>query len=328
MPRKLTKEDVEERIKKVHGDKYSLIGEYVNRNKKIEVLCNECNRTWDALTESLFGGFGCPRCSNRMKKTTEQFEKEVFKLVKDEYEVLGEYVNTNTKILLKHNTCGNEFMMSPKAFLNGQRCPNERYIKSAESNSLKQGDIENKIKKINDICLNEGYEVIKGYERSKKPMEILHIKCGKTFFPTPYDFIRGTRCPHCYRSKGEEVVKDFLIEYGLNFKEQFRIKECRNKRPLPFDFAIFENETLKCLIEYDGSQHFSPKFAFDKDIEGFKKLIENDSIKDRFCLENNIPLIRIKFVRSENPEIFKKKIFEKLKEELAIINMSIPSQAD
>ena len=30
----------------------------------------------------------------------------------------------------------------------------------------------------------------------------------------------------------------------------------------------------------------------------------------------------------ENPEIFKKKIFEKLKEELAIINMSIPSQAD
>ena len=58
------------------------------------------------------------------QKTTEQFIKEVYELVKSEYSILGEYINSHTKILIKHNKCGNEFAMRPDAFLGkGSRCP-------------------------------------------------------------------------------------------------------------------------------------------------------------------------------------------------------------
>lgn len=263
-----------------------------------------------------------------MKITIEIFKQEVKSIVGNEYEVLEEvYKNNSTPILLKHNTCGNVFKMSRKAFLNGQRCPKERYLRSAESNSKIQGKAEEKKKIIEDICKREGYICLKNYDRSKKPITVKHIKCGKEFYPTPYDFIKGTRCPRCYRSKGEEVIKDFLMDCQFIFEEQYRIKQCRNKRPLPFDFAIFNKEKeLMCLIEYDGSQHFSNKFAFNDDEENFKKTKTNDKIKNEFCERNNIPLIRIKFVRTDRKD-YKLKIIEKVKEKFKEYNMAIPSQA-
>ncbi len=69
-------------------------------------------------------------------------------MVGNEYEVLGEYVNTHTKILFRHNKCGNEFLMSPKSFIHdSQRCPKERYDKSSAKNSIVQGKPEEKINK-------------------------------------------------------------------------------------------------------------------------------------------------------------------------------------
>lgn len=263
-----------------------------------------------------------------MKITIEIFKQEVKNVVGDEYEVLEmTYKNNSTPMLLKHNICGNIFKMSRKAFLNGQRCPNERYLRSAESNSKKQGKSEEKKKIIEEICEKEGYLCLSNYSRSKKPIVIKHLKCGKEFYPTPYDFIKGTRCPHCYRSKGEEVIREFLTLSKFVFEEQYRIKECRNKRPLPFDFAIFnEEKDLVCLMEYDGSQHFSNKFAFNDDEENFKKTKTNDKIKNEFCKRNNIPLIRIKFVRTDIKD-YKNKIIDKVKEKFEEYNMAIPSQA-
>lgn len=329
MPKKLTEKEVQERINKIHGERYILKGEYINTKKPVTVLCTNCNRVWEARLDSLFKGFGCPRCSGKLKKNTETIKKEVFNLVGDEYEVIGEYINTHTPILFRHNKCGNEFLMSPKSFIHdGQRCPKERYIKSAKNNSITQGKSEEKNKQINEICKKEGYQLIKGYIKSKIPLEILHLKCNKVFKPFARDFIKGTRCPYCYRSKGEEIIKEYLLQNNVLFEEQYRIAECRNKRPLPFDFAIFENNKLLCLIEYDGSQHFSPKFAFNKDSKEFIRLQTNDNIKNEFCKNNNILLIRIRYARSENVSILKNKIINTLEHEFAINNMAIPSQAN
>ncbi|TQW40123.1 hypothetical protein D1N77_17140, partial [Clostridioides difficile] len=78
-------------------------------------------------------------------------------------------------------------------------------------------------------------------------------------------------------------------------------------------------------IEYDGSQHFMPKFNCSK--EDFQKIKYNDEIKNEFCKKNNIPLIRIKYVRSENLNIIKNKIIKKLEDGFEKINMGIPSEA-
>jgi hypothetical protein len=60
------------------------------------------------------------------KKTNEEFLKEVYSLVGDEYTVLGKYINVHTKILMKHNCkkCNNhEWLVEPTNFLQGTRCP-------------------------------------------------------------------------------------------------------------------------------------------------------------------------------------------------------------
>ena len=46
---------------------------------------------------------------NTRKRTHDQFVKEVFDLVGNEYTVLGQYTNTDTKILIKHNICKHEY---------------------------------------------------------------------------------------------------------------------------------------------------------------------------------------------------------------------------
>ena len=37
-----------------------------------------------------------------------------------DYKILGEYVNSKTKIEILHHECGRTFLMSPNNFLNGQ----------------------------------------------------------------------------------------------------------------------------------------------------------------------------------------------------------------
>lgn len=328
MAKKFTKQEIQEKLDVISNKRYTLIGEYINSKTKIKTLCSKCNKTWDTNVGTLLKGFGCPNCSGTAKKNTETIKEEVFDLVGDEYTVLGEYVNTHTKILFRHNTCGNEFLMSPKAFIHdGQRCPKERYIKSAETNSKIQGKSKEKNIEIQNICNNEGYEILESYTRSKKTLSLKHIECGNIFNPLPYDFLKGTRCPYCCRSKGENIIKEFLEKNNFSFREQYKIDGCKNKRRLSFDFAILDGDKVKVLIEYDGSQHFNPKFGMSSESKKFNNINKNDEIKNVFCRENNIPLIRIKYFRSRNDNSLKEKIINKLKEELAINNILIPSQA-
>lgn len=327
MPKRMTQEEFEERVKKIHKNDFTVIGKYINSNTKILVKHNICGYEWKTNPHSFINGHGCPKCTNKLKGNTEWFKKRVFELVGNEYTVLGEYINNSTKIKMKHNTCGNIFEMRPYSFLNsGQRCPKERYKKSSESNRQVQGKPEEKNKKIGIICEEEGYELIKGYIKSNINLILKHKECGTIFKIKPYHFIEGgVRCTCKTESKGEKVIREWLKKTNFNFKEQYRFNNCKGKeKRLPFDFAILDNDNkVKCLIEFDGLQHFVPKFG----IESFKNIKENDSIKNKYCADNNIPLIRIKYNRSTKYSLFSQKIIDELKEKLSDINMTIPSQA-
>lgn len=57
------------------------------------------------------------------RKTNEEFQQEIKDMVGDEYTFLDTYVNTSTKIKVKHNICGNTYKVTPNHFLRGSRCP-------------------------------------------------------------------------------------------------------------------------------------------------------------------------------------------------------------
>ncbi len=301
-----------ERIERQHGKEIKVLGEYKNKRTKVLVQ-HSCGHVWEANPEPLWNGHGCPKCANNLRKDTPQFKKEVYDVAGDEYEVLGEYVNTHTPILFRHNVCGAEFEMSPNAFLHqGQRCPSERYIRSAESNRLPLEEVKAHIKDL----VGDEYAIIGGYQGSAKETTFIHHKCGRSFRMLPTRFInQGVRCPHCYldqnRSDGEYVVVDYLKQKGVFYQEQYKMDGCRNVRPLRFDFAVFDTKhNLQLLIEYDGSQHFTPKFP--NGAKNFERIQINDRIKNHYCRENDIPLLRIKHTRSSNSDTFRRKVIDKL----------------
>lgn len=98
-------------------------------------------------------------------------------------------------------------------------------------------------------------------------------------------------CGICYRqSRGEEQVESLLIDNNISFSREVRFNTCKDKRTLPFDFGIYRNNNLICLIECQGSQHYYQTGWQDLDY-----VQHHDRIKINWCRENSIPLIHIPF---------------------------------
>jgi hypothetical protein len=124
--------------------------------------------------------------------------------------------------------------------------------------------------------------------------------CKTEFEQTPAHLLEGhLGCGCMQKSIGEDLINKYLFDNKVNYKRQFRIKECRNKKPLPFDFVIFnDNNEIHCLIEFQGKQHYTnTHWSSDENesLKSFEELQINDNIKRNFCLEHNIKLIEIPY---------------------------------
>lgn len=107
-----------------------ILSEYKNANTRVNVQCKTCGHIWSpraiALTKT--NPNGCPKCAqekiaSRQRRTTAQFIEELF-LLNPDIEVLGEYVNANTKVEVRCKCCGHEWKPKPSYLLNmGKGCP-------------------------------------------------------------------------------------------------------------------------------------------------------------------------------------------------------------
>ena len=119
---------------------------------------------------------------------------------------------------------------------------------------------------------------------------------------SPEHFLRGNRCPKCSESKGVKQIIKFLKQRDIEFKIEYKFKDCKYKAYLPFDIVILKEKKVIGLIEYDGRQHFKAiKYFGGKENFNLTKL--RDSIKTKYCEENNIPLLRIKYTQFDDIEL-------------------------
>lgn len=51
------------------------------------------------------------------------------------------------------------------------------------------------------------------------------------------------------------MIRQLLRDYKVQYIPQYKFLDCKDQRPLPFDFYLPEYNTC---IEYDGGQHFFP----------------------------------------------------------------------
>lgn len=100
----------------------------------------------------------------------------------------------------------------------------------------------------------------------------------------------------CLKSKGEEKITKIFISNKINFKKQYTFSDLKDKAKLRFDFGVLDNnENLLYLIEYDGSQHFNYSGNGWNNLVNYSKSKYRDGLKNNYCSQNNIPLIRIPY---------------------------------
>lgn len=98
-------------------------------------------------------------------------------------------------------------------------------------------------------------------------------------------------------SRGETKIREILKEHNIPFQEQKQFPTCFFKEsnyPARFDFYV----NNQYLIEYDGIQHFQVLYEKNSgwnNQENLKKTQKHDTIKNDWCKNNNIPLIRIPY---------------------------------
>jgi hypothetical protein len=178
-------------------------------------------------------------------------------------------------------------------------CNNETIIRFSELNkgrtccricSMKSVWENNKI----DISGNK-YGLLTAIEESKDmgyPFWKFKCECGNEIICDKGNVMGGFRksCG-CLKSFGESEINRILTKNGISFIHQKCFDNCKNLKPLPFDFYI---ESINCCIEFDGEQHKEAVDYFGG-VESFEKRKKNDRIKNKYCKNNNIYLLRIKY---------------------------------
>lgn len=110
-------------------------------------------------------------------------------------------------------------------------------------------------------------------------------------------------------SRGENTIWKWLVENRIEFEHQKKFVDCRDKKPLPFDFYL---PAYNLCIEFQGSQHYDPGFyiRMKKSIkEGtikYKLQKKHDRIKKQYCKIHNINFLEIKYNESIEDKLNKK----------------------
>lgn len=121
--------------------------------------------------------------------------------------------------------------------------------------------------------------------------------CGNIYY-VKSNHLQNNEILHCDKCasfcKGEYKIKTLLLENYIPFEREKTFDNCRfldTNRPARFDFYV-DN---KYIIEYDGEQHFIATGYGWNTIEQLAKTKEHDVFKNKYCKDNNIPIIRIPY---------------------------------
>lgn len=267
-----------------------VIGNYINNKTKILHRCKIDGYEWEVRPSNMLSGKGCPVCSEKKKKTHKEYVSEVAELNKN-IEVIGEYINCNTKILHRCKIDGHEWYATPNNILKGKGC-------SKCSGNVRKSH-EEYIDNVHFV--NQNIEVLGVYISAQT--SILHKCkiCGCEWFAKPNAILSGKGCPKCKESKGEKAVSFWLDKMNILYEPQKRFPDCKDIKPLPFDFYLPE---YNICIEYQGQQHYESIEYFGGKSK-FESQIKKDNIKKEYCQQNNIFLFEIPYYLDLDEELIK-----------------------
>lgn len=191
--------------------------------------------------------------------------------------------------------CGNETVVLGKHLRSGntKSCGCYQRERAAQANMDRVGSlVGQKFGKLTVICEN-GFITHTSGKRSR--IYYCECECGNIVPSAQHQYLAYgdlTSCG-CIRSKGEYQIEQLLKEHNIKYIREYSFSDLVDDLPLRFDFAVFKNNQLLCLIEFQGEQHYNPSNGFYNET-----IIEHDKMKKEYCDKNNIKLIIVNYKRN------------------------------
>lgn len=269
------------------NDQFELI-EFIDHTN-VTVKCKKCGNIRQTTADNILR-YGCKQCSMKsilktQTKTLEEFIQQAQLIHEDKYDYSKvNYVNTKTKVCIICPEHG-EFWQKPAKHLKGQGCPKcigrhqtfEQFLQKARNThgdyyDYSQSNYINMTTPIKVICPKHGdFEII--------PNVHINQKCG---------------CHQCHESSGEKLVNSILTFLNIPFTREVSILNPYNSNHnFRVDFYInYNNQNY--IIEYNGLQHYKSVKIMKGDL-GLQIRQERDEHLRKYCKENNINLLEIKY---------------------------------
>lgn len=280
--RKQTKEEIQKRLDDM-GMEIEIIGDYKNTRTKCLCRCRNDGHEWNVkLTNTLYQGKGCPKCSRNAKITNQTIDK---RLIGKNIVRLEDVSKSSTNIRWQCEIDKYIWKSCPNNIVNNNRgCPM----------CSKKARITNEIIDSKLIGRN-----IQRLSNIKSMSDIMKWKCtvdGNIWETCAANVIhRMSGCPKCKRSKREIYIANWLTKNGVNYNEQYKHPNCKNRHMLPFDFYLPLYHTL---IEYQGDIHYKVVEHMGGK-NGLKQRQKHDLIKMVWAINNGYRYLHLDYTMDD-----------------------------
>lgn len=267
---------------------------YIDSHTPILHECLIDNYKWKAEPCNILSGTGCPCCSRHIKRTHEEYISQL-SIINPNIEPIEEYITAKTPILHKCKKHNIEWKIAPSSTLNGCGCKKCMLEKMSIAKTKTKNQY---IEQLNEF--NQNIILVGDY--TKSDISTIHkcLVCGYEWKARPGNILSGCGCPLCKReSKGERRVRLWLERNSISYESQKIFDDCYDIKPLPFDFYLPD---YNLIIEYDGKQHFEPIKYFGGE-KGFQRTVKHDNMKNEYCKNNRISLLRIPYNKNIEEEL-------------------------
>ena len=307
-------------IGSVFGD-LTVVSEYHNDRNKIRYICEcMCGNIIDvdryALINNKKTNCGCKQNRERPNRIKSLIGQRFGRLVVIEQDVEKYYTSGGKRIYkwICQCDCGNIVSVEREKLKSGhtQSCgcllAEKQNITIDEYRDRYQNTKYNdgKFKDLTGVRFGK-LVVLHRDENSKNTTKwVCQCDCGNIVSVSRNNLLSGhTNSCGCIDSVGESYIGMYLSQNNIKYKKEYTFKNCKDIHVLPFDFGILNSsKQLVGLIEYDGVQHFEPVrfngMTQEDATASFLSCVKHDNIKNMYCVENNIPLLRIKYTQINN----------------------------
>lgn len=195
--------------------------------------------------------------------------------------------------------CGKEIVVPGTSLRNGNTkscgCFKKTLLtqRNMQSSSVKIGNRYGKLLVIEDLGMRK--------QKSRNKNErwsLCQCDCGKRVEVSNNMLQNGwKKSCGCLHSHGEFVIEKILQENQIQYIKEYSFDDLRglNNGKLRFDFAIFEDQRLSYLIEFDGRQHYDGPEATWTQGRSLEQIHQHDEFKNQYCLDKGITLKRIPY---------------------------------